>query len=123
MIKKAIIAVVVIVTAAAMVFAAGSADHDNSASNSEENQQNSAHYNGDVSDKPDEKAVISGAEAKKMAEKYIEEPGASAGTPKLIKQSGKLVYMVPVIMNGENVGEIYLNAQTGKNMGGAGGVP
>jgi hypothetical protein len=29
---------------------------------------------------------------------------------------------VPVLLNGKKVGEIYIDAQTGENMGGAGGV-
>ena len=125
MIKKAIIAVVVIVAAAAMVFAAGSPDQNNPASNSNpEVQQNTADNNVDngTSSQSDEQ-TISAAEAKKIAEKYIEEPGASAGTPTLSKQDGKLVYTVPIIMNGENVGEIDIDAQTGENLGGAGGAP
>src|SRR5512141_977456 len=104
MIKKSIIAIVVIVAAAAMVFAAGSADQNNSASNSnQETQQNSADT-GITSDKTDNQSTISAAKAKTIAEKYIEEPGASAGTPTLSKQGSKLVYTVPVILNGENVG-------------------
>lgn len=122
MIKKSIIAIVVIVAAAALVFAAGSADQNNSASNSnQETQQNSAD-NGSTSDKTNDQTTISAAKAKSIAEKYIEEPGASAGTPTLSKQDGKLVYTVPIKLNGENVGEIDIDAQTGKNLGGAGGV-
>lgn len=122
MIKKSIIAIVVIVAAAALVFAAGSADQNNSAGNSDqETQQNSAD-NGSTSNNTDDQTTISAAKAKTIAEKYIEEPGASAGTPTLSKQDGKLVYTVPVILNGENVGEIDIDAQTGKNLGGAGGV-
>ncbi len=66
--------------------------------------------------------AISPAEAKKNAEKYIEEPGATAGTPMLINTDGKSTYVVPVILNGNQVGEILIDAQTGENMGGAGGV-
>ena len=118
MIKKSIIAIVVIVAAAAMVFAAGSGNPDNSTSNSnEEIQQNAADNSSEETNE-----TISAAKAKTIAEKYIEEPGASAGTPKLSKQDGKLVYTVPVIYNGETVGEIEIDAQTGKNLGGAGGV-
>jgi len=126
MIKKAIIAVVVILAAAAIVFAAENTAPNNSASNSnQEIQQNSANNanNGSTSNNNDAQTKISAAEAKKIAEKYIEEPGASAGTPKLSKQDGNLVYTVPVIMNGKNVGEIDIDAQTGENLGGAGGAP
>jgi uncharacterized membrane protein YkoI len=66
---------------------------------------------------------ITPAEAQKIANKYIEVSNATAGTPNLVKQSGKLVYIVPVVSNGINVGEIDIDAQTGKNLGGAGGAP
>jgi hypothetical protein len=68
-------------------------------------------------------SIISPAEAKKIAAKYIEQPGASPGTPKLVKEDGKRVYIVPVIYKAQNVGEIDLDAHTGKNLGGAGGAP
>jgi len=67
-------------------------------------------------------AAISAAEAKKEAEKYIEEPGATAGEPKLLNINGKSTYLVPVILKGNQVGEILIDAQTGENKGGAGGV-
>lgn len=67
-------------------------------------------------------AKISAEEAKKTAAKYIEEPGATAGEPVLINTDGKSTYIVPVILNGNQVGEILIDAQTGENMGGAGGV-
>ncbi len=67
--------------------------------------------------------LISPAEAQRIANTYIQVSDATAGTPKLVNQSGKLVYIVPVITNGTNVGEIDIDAQTGKNLGGAGGAP
>jgi flagellar basal body-associated protein FliL len=67
--------------------------------------------------------LISASEAQKIANTYIQVSDATAGTPKLVNQSGKLVYIVPVITNGTNVGEIDIDAQTGANLGGAGGVP
>ena len=66
---------------------------------------------------------ISSSEAKSIAKKYILQEGATAGTPKLITSNGKQVYLVPVIMNGNQVGEIYIDPQTGYNLGGAGGAP
>ena len=66
--------------------------------------------------------VISSEEAKKIASNYIEQAGASAGTPQLVNQDGKKVYVVPVIYNGTNAGEIDIDALTGQNLGGAGGV-
>ncbi len=66
--------------------------------------------------------MISAAKAQKIAEKYIKEPGATAGIPKWEEVDGEMVYIVPVMINGTNVGEITINAITGENMGGAGGV-
>ena len=66
---------------------------------------------------------ISAADAQKIASTYIEVSNATAGTPELVNQSGRLVYIVPVVSNGSNVGEIDIDAQTGQNLGGAGGAP
>lgn len=66
--------------------------------------------------------IISPAEAQEIAAKYIEQAGATPGTPNLISQDGKKVYVVPVILNNTNVGEIDIDAQSGSNLGGAGGV-
>lgn len=66
---------------------------------------------------------ISPKEAQKIAKSFIKESGATAGTPQLDEINGQMVYNVPVIINGTNVGEITINAMTGENMGGAGGAP
>lgn len=66
---------------------------------------------------------VTAEEAKLIAQKYIEEPGAIAGTPELKTIGGSLVYVVPVILNNTIVGEIYIDPQNGKNVGGAGGAP
>lgn len=128
MIKKAIVAIVVIVAAAAIVFAVnGNTNHINSANSVNHGTQQNLSSNNGTSDNSasnnSSQAKISSAEAKKIAQKYIEEPGATAGTPKLSKIGGKYVYTVPVIENGKNVGEIDIDALTGKNVGGAGGAP
>ncbi len=125
MIKKAIVAVLVISAAAAIVFAAsGNTNHVNSTDSiSQANQQDLSVSNGSSDKVSDSQTKISSAEAKKIAQKYIEEPGATAGTPALSKIDGKYVYTVPVIENGKNVGEIDIDATTGKNVGGAGGAP
>jgi hypothetical protein len=65
---------------------------------------------------------VTSSEAKIIAQRYIEEPGASAGEPVLKDLNGKQTYVVPVMMNGDQVGEIYIDPQTGENLGGAGGV-
>ena len=69
------------------------------------------------------KTAISSAEAMKIANTYIQVSNATAGTPSLVKQDNKMVYVVPIIDNGNNVGEIDIDAQTGANLGGAGGSP
>ncbi len=66
--------------------------------------------------------IISTVEAQEIASKYIEQAGATAGSPKLVTQEGKKVYIVPVIEKKKNVGEIDLDAHNGSNLGGAGGV-
>jgi hypothetical protein len=66
--------------------------------------------------------IISPAQAQEIAAKYIEQAGATPSTPDLISQNGKKVYIVPVIENNVNVGEIDLDAHDGSNLGGAGGV-
>ncbi|HTX61047.1 MAG TPA: PepSY domain-containing protein [Methanobacterium sp.] len=68
------------------------------------------------------KNMISASEAQNIAQTYIEEPGATAGTPRLVEIDGQMVYVVPVIMNSNTVGQIEIDAYTGKNVGGAGGV-
>ena len=66
--------------------------------------------------------IISSAEAKKIAAQYIEQAGATPGTPDLVTQDGKKVYIVPVMINNTIMGEIDIDAQDGYNLGGAGGV-
>ena len=67
---------------------------------------------------------ITASEAKSIVQNnYIEQAGATAGTPKLTTMNGKPIYNVPINMNGQQVGEIWIDAKTGKNIGGAGGAP
>ncbi len=67
---------------------------------------------------------ISSTQAKSIVQKnYIQQDGAVAGTPKLVTNNGDTYYIVPIKMNGKTQGEIYIDAQTGKNIGGAGGAP
>jgi len=65
---------------------------------------------------------VSAADAKKIAKKYIQQPGATAGEPTLINTDGKSTYMVPVMLNDNQIGEIIVDAQTGEFVDGAGGV-
>lgn len=65
---------------------------------------------------------VSSDDAKNIAQKFIEEPGATAGEPMLKNDDGTQVYIVPIMHNNNIVGEILIDAQTGENLGGAGGV-
>jgi uncharacterized membrane protein YkoI len=67
--------------------------------------------------------LLTPSTAKLLAKKYIKQQGAIPGTPKLTKEDGKKIYVVPVILNKSRVGEIDIDAHTGKNLGGAGGAP
>lgn len=70
-----------------------------------------------------DKVGISEKKAKSIAQKSIEQPGAEAGTPQLKTMNGVKTYVVPIIDNGKQTGEIWIDAQTGKVIGGAGGAP
>lgn len=121
MVKKSIIAIVVIIAAAGLILtASGSTEESGSAKDSdnlEQQNKSTESSNGNMS------TAISARKAQEIAQKYIEEPEAKAGTPKLSNIDGKAVYIVPVILNGEQVGEIEIDAKTGENLGGAGGAP
>ncbi|WJI09981.1 PepSY domain-containing protein [Methanobacterium sp. CWC-01] len=66
---------------------------------------------------------ITATQAQQLANQYIEQAGATAGTPQLTNVNGKQVYIVPIVLNGKTVGEIEIDATTGQNLGGAGGAP
>jgi len=126
MIKKSIIAIVVIIAAVGLVLAASGSTEENSSTKDSDNieQQNIEQQN-EITESSSEnmKTAISARKAQEIAQKYIEEPGAKAGTPKLSSVDNRAVYIVPVILNGEQVGEIEIDAETGENLGGAGGAP
>ncbi len=124
MIKKIIVALVVIVAVVGLVFATiGNSDNKNINNNSNVTvEQQKLQTNDNTVDNTSEK-LISSAKAQKIAISFIEEAGAIAGTPTLTKQDNKMVYIVPIIENGQNVGEITIDAETGANLGGAGGSP
>lgn len=122
MIKKSIIAIVAVIAATGLVFAVygdiGKSDTTNSNDlQKQQNNDNLSNSNQGI------KTEISASKAQEIAQKYIEEPGVKAGTPQLVNLNGKKVYAVPVIDNGAQVGEIEIDAQTGENLGGAGGAP
>ena len=123
MIKKIIVALVVVVAVCGLVFATiGNTNNKNTTNNSSSPEQKQINYNNNTTNK-NTQDNISSAEAQKIASKYIQVSTATAGTPKLVNQDNNLVYIVPIIDNGSNVGEITIDAQTGKNLGGAGGSP
>lgn len=125
MIKKSIIVIMAIIAVAGLVFAASGGTGGGDPIKDSENPEQQNNENAEI--KNDETSggnkVISTNKAQEIAQKYIEEPGAKAGTPKLSNVNGKAVYIVPVILNGEQVGEIEIDAETGENLGGAGGAP
>jgi hypothetical protein len=143
MIKKAIIALIFILAIVGLAFAANSMNIKNSTNttnstinttNTTTNTTNSTNPFKQInvtatkntsltSQKNKTLYTISPAEARNIADTYIQVSGAVAGTPKLVYQSNKLVYIVPVMENGTNVGEIDIDAQNGHNLGGAGGAP
>ncbi|WP_414469231.1 PepSY domain-containing protein [Methanobacterium sp. ACI-7] len=122
MIKKSIFAILAIIAAAGLVFAAygNTGNSDTTVSDNLQKQQDT--NDASSSSNSIEGDKISASKAQEIAQKYIEEPGAKAGNPKLATINGKNVYVVPIIDNGEQVGEIEIDAQTGANLGGAGGV-
>jgi uncharacterized membrane protein YkoI len=121
MIKKAIIALVAIVAAVGLVFAAYGDGEDNTRNDSKSLDQPDAENSSENTST--DTTLIPASQAKKMAGQYIEEPGATAGTPELVRSGNQKVYLVPVILNGEQVGEIEIDAVTGENRGGSGGAP
>ncbi len=135
MMKKIIVALVVVAAVSGLVYATyGNTNSNNITNNSttqgtQQMQQTTnttpTTPNTTTSDTKSKtvQTKISSAEAMKIANSYIQVSTAKAGTPSLITQDNKLVYIVPVIDNGTNVGEIDIDAQTGANLGGAGGSP
>lgn len=69
-----------------------------------------------------DRTMISASEAQIIAQTYIEEPNATAGIPRLVEIEGQSIYVVPILIEGDVVGQIEIDAYTGKNVGGAGGV-
>ena len=126
MIKKLIVTVVVLVAIVGIAFAAYSnTNTKNSANTINSTSPEKVNVNvikNTTSNTDKTQSNISPAKAQAIAKTYIEVSGAAAGTPKLVNQDGTLVYIVPVINNNSTVGEIDINAKTGKNLGGAGGA-
>lgn len=129
--KKIIVAILVVAAVSGFVYATyGNTSGNNTTNNSttlgtqtQQINNSTQNTNSNTPTQTTTKTAISSAEAMKIANTYIEVSNATAGTPSLVTQNYKLVYVVPVIDNGTNVGEIDIDAQTGANLGGAGGSP
>ncbi|MGF7117916.1 PepSY domain-containing protein [Methanobacterium oryzae] len=113
--NKSVISLIAILVL--IVSISGCVDNNQNTNNTNNNTQNTTQYNINQNT-----TKISSDEAKNIAQKYIEEPGATAGEPMLKDESGNPVYIVPIMQNNNIVGEIIIDAQTGENLGGAGGV-
>ncbi len=133
MIGKSIIAVVVMAAVMVLGFTAyGSAHSNNNTTNTtpaqnltndtSKNTNNTTTATTSNQNAGSGQDLISAADAQSIAKQYILQPGAQAGTPDLKEINGEKIYIVPVIIDGKNVGEIDIDAQTGKNVGGAGGA-
>jgi uncharacterized protein YxeA len=139
MIKKAVIALIVILAIVGLAFASNNINTKNTTNaipttNTTHLTTNTTHsmspmkqtnfiVTKNTTQNNNTQINISLAEARNIAATYIQVSGAVAGMPTLVYQSNKLVYIVPVMENGTNVGEIDIDAQTGHNLGGAGGAP
>jgi len=126
MIKKstrllALVAMMLTVLAVVALALAAFGSSENDLKPEKENMSTEDTNNTTVANKTNE-VKITPAKAQQIAEKFIEESGATAGIPTLDEIDGEMIYTVPVVINGTTVGEININAMTGENMGGAGGV-
>jgi uncharacterized membrane protein YkoI len=119
----AILAIVIVVVIGAGIYAGSNPPKtDTQTSDNGTNTTNNETSQSNASQNSSGQNMISAQEAQNIALQYIEEPNATAGTPRLVDEDGKKIYIVPVIMNGNTVGQIEIDAYTGKNVGGAGGV-
>jgi uncharacterized membrane protein YkoI len=105
--------------------ASGSPENGNITRNEEKQKisEESENINNTTNSSKGANVKISPAEAQEIAAGFIKESKATVGIPQLDEINGQMVYTVPILINGTPVGEININALTGKNMGGAGGVP
>lgn len=123
--KSILMGILVVLAVLGVVFVSyGQSEHQNIKSSTTSPQYTSEVVtNNTTASSNDSGAKISQAEAQKLAAKYIKADGVKAGTPKLVKEDGKLVYLVPLTSNGKTVGEIDIDAVSGSNLGGSGGAP
>ncbi|MGB9937062.1 MAG: PepSY domain-containing protein [Methanobacterium sp.] len=77
---------------------------------------------GEQIEKEDNKK-ISEEEAKSIAQKHVDDSNSTVGSVKTVNIGGKETNVVSIVSNGKNVGEIEVDPETGKVVGGAGGAP
>ena len=133
MMKKIVLTVVVIVAILGIAFAAYSNSNSKTPTTNNTTNTTTGTSHASVSNTTpvttqttsnSTQSNISPAKAQEIATGYIDATGVTAGTPKLVTESGTQVYVVPLIdTNNTTVGEIDIDAKTGKNLGGAGGAP
>lgn len=100
------------------------ASYNNINNNPNPNNNKKANTKKDTTSKSSVKASsVKTSDSQSIAQKYIEEPNAIAGKPEKVNIGGKNTDVVPVLSNGKRVGEIHIDPETGKNVGGAGGAP
>ena len=134
--KKLVVSVVVILAILGIAFAAYSSSNSKNPTTNNTTNTTTGTSNVNVSNttptntqttnttSKNTQSIISPTEAQEIATKYIEQAGITAGTPELMNESGTQVYIVPLLdTNNTTVGEIDIDAITGKNLGGAGGAP
>jgi uncharacterized membrane protein affecting hemolysin expression len=133
MFRRGIIAIIVLAALSCIMIAAFAFSDDNSkpinqqsiSNNSNLNQVSNSTINNVLVTKKNSNMVnnlLTPQEAKLISEKYINQTGVIPGTPALVNEGGKKVYVVPVLDNKTIVGEIHIDAHSGKNLGGAGGI-
>ena len=127
MIKKLIVVMVVVIAVLGLAFATLGNSGDKNISNNSTNNSNGPVKQETIpinnTTQGTTYTIISSQEAQKIASKYIQVSEATTGTPKLMELNGEKVFIVPVVIKGTIVGEIDIDAKTGKNVGGAGGSP
>jgi len=123
MIKKSTVVILALIVL--MVIVSGCTNNTNTTQNNTQNmsKQNNNNSNNNTNNTTNSTNLISPEKAKSIAQQYVKEPGVTTGTPVLQTFNGKKVYVVPLVQNGQNVGEIEIDAVTGENLGGAGGSP
>nr|WP_319374398.1 PepSY domain-containing protein [uncultured Methanobacterium sp.] len=122
MIKKSTVALLALIIL--MVFVSGCTTNTNTTQNNTQNMSNQSNNNSNnTNNTTNSTNLITPEKAKSIAQQYVKEPGVTTGTPVLQTFNGKKVYVIPLVQNGQNVGEIEIDAVTGENLGGAGGAP